>query len=70
MGCYLLLVMLLFQSTQPEWAATDIIGKCGGLCTFQSTQPEWAATCQIKVPLILDGVFQSTQPEWAATTLC
>ena len=35
----------LFQSTQPEWAAT----KCmrffvAHLETFQSTQPEWAAT--------------------------
>ena|GEM_PF-5535799 len=37
-------VVLLFQSTQPEWAATlNSLKKCG-LNTFQSTQPEWAAT--------------------------
>ena len=36
---------LAFQSTQPEWAATNYNPKCGqGLLIFQSTQPEWAAT--------------------------
>ena len=35
----------LFQSTQPEWAATGqiIICRITGM-VFQSTQPEWAAT--------------------------
>ena len=37
--------MKKFQSTQPEWAATDKFVKlCYALFRFQSTQPEWAAT--------------------------
>ena len=35
---------LPFQSTQPEWAATQITGLASLFKEFQSTQPEWAAT--------------------------
>ena len=35
----------IFQSTQPEWAATKRRGRNSyGQKQFQSTQPEWAAT--------------------------
>ena len=33
-----------FQSTQPEWAATNIVHDITFANLFQSTQPEWAAT--------------------------
>ena len=37
--------MVLFQSTQPEWAATRVdLLKDKLVFLFQSTQPEWAAT--------------------------
>ena len=35
---------VIFQSTQPEWAATNFIGHSSHILAFQSTQPEWAAT--------------------------
>ena len=35
---------LIFQSTQPEWAATALANCKTHWWTFQSTQPEWAAT--------------------------
>ena len=50
MGCDLLQRFLykrlrIFQSTQPEWAATiDEANKALSEVRFQSTQPEWAAT--------------------------
>ena len=59
--------MALFQSTQPEWAATIQgvwINELGEI--FQSTQPEWAAT-KGSDKMNLAKLFQSTQPEWAAT---
>ena len=34
----------VFQSTQPEWAATAILRAKNLPKAFQSTQPEWAAT--------------------------
>ena len=37
-------IKLLFQSTQPEWAATYYLSLFERLKVFQSTQPEWAAT--------------------------
>ncbi len=59
----------IFQSTQPEWAATYIpIHNKLPTCRFQSTQPEWAAT-PIGLNLRSPFLFQSTQPEWAATLL-
>ena len=36
--------MSLFKSTQPEWAATEIINEFAIEKIFKSTQPEWAAT--------------------------
>ena len=39
-----------FQSTQPEWAATQIVKFALAYHRFQSTQPEWAAT-DIAVPV-------------------
>ena len=33
-----------FQSTQPEWAATNAAADAEWINPFQSTQPEWAAT--------------------------
>ena len=33
-----------FQSTQPEWAATEVVEDAISFNAFQSTQPEWAAT--------------------------
>ena len=59
---------LVFQSTQPEWAATlsSLYVNKYLPVRFQSTQPEWAATeaaCKTSTHL----EFQSTQPEWAAT---
>ena len=38
------LLAFLFQSTQPEWAATREKLKTSNITIFQSTQPEWAAT--------------------------
>ena len=35
---------LIFQSTQPEWAATRVLYNRSIRYLFQSTQPEWAAT--------------------------
>ena len=59
-----------FQSTQPEWAATDGSEKTvTALDLFQSTQPEWAATFNGDKVELVPEKFQSTQPEWAATTL-
>ena len=34
----------IFQSTQPEWAATRYSRTVIWILSFQSTQPEWAAT--------------------------
>ena len=34
----------VFQSTQPEWAATALESMDDPMAKFQSTQPEWAAT--------------------------
>ena len=57
---------VVFQSTQPEWAATAIIRFIVMIQIFQSTQPEWAATPYL--PAAAQTLsFQSTQPEWAAT---
>ena len=60
---------MIFQSTQPEWAATPFGIKIFGssLVIFQSTQPEWAATEGFVKTIVNYDQFQSTQPEWAAT---
>ena len=60
----------VFQSTQPEWAATR-----NALARLQSKQISIHAArvgcdkCP-KILLTLQSKFQSTQPEWAATNLC
>ncbi len=60
-------MLSIFQSTQPEWAATAVGSNPTTAPTlFQSTQPEWAAT-GVAGKEIYGLLFQSTQPEWAAT---
>ena len=73
-GCDVLFAALfssfrIFQSTQPEWAATLKHMRWQRTRTFQSTQPEWAATFNRLWQDALVQPFQSTQPEWAATVV-
>ena len=37
----------MFQSTPPEWGATDVVAFEELKLSFQSTPPEWGATCVI-----------------------
>ena len=65
-SCFNCVASCIFQSTQPEWAATAFSERRNGYFVFQSTQPEWAATWYT-INSKKCVVFQSTQPEWAAT---
>ena len=59
--------MAIFQSTQPEWAATK---RCTGIePVFVISIHAARVGCDIAPENILIKVrkFQSTQPEWAAT---
>ena len=54
--------IILFQSTQPEWAATGVRGQAICDKRFQSTQPEWAATFLILLKWVLNHYFNPRSP--------
>ena len=58
---------LLFQSTQPEWAATLADSTLMGMTkNFNPRSPSGLRPLTTTAPNF-DYIFQSTQPEWAAT---
>ena len=59
--------MKLFQSTQPEWAATALIRLVP--CYINDFNPRSPNGLRLSSPVTLSTLklFQSTQPEWAAT---
>ena len=72
MGCDIALAKeiskaLIFQSTQPEWAATGVCSR--DRIVKQISIHAARVGCDIRQNIILKTaiIFQSTQPEWAAT---
>ena len=56
-----------FQSTQPEWAATDIIKTVYSSLVISIHAARVGCDRRAEIVLRAGILFQSTQPEWAAT---
>ena len=61
---------LIFQSTQPEWAATSIVN-ANSIAEFAISIHAARVGCDSNAvtAFLTVSQFQSTQPEWAATKL-